>query len=213
MEEGVSFGPKNATPSQVVIKVRTGAEKRSFFGSLKRNLLLREGIESNPGPVTIGETLSWYRNSCQNGKLAESEIKIESVKFFKLSGDDLNRNKKMFKLALEKLVRKDANIQKTLLREIKKLHHKGQGKAGAAFHEIPPTDFFPDISDVNERKMMFFKQCKEELKLSQKYLTWVDKEFKLFSSHNTASPTKELEEGTLTLTRERSSGRNICMIR
>ena len=115
----------------------------------------------------------------------------------------------MFKLALEKLVRKDANIQKTLLSEIKKLHHKGQGKAGAAFHEIPPTDFFPDISDVNERKMMFFKQCKEELKLSQKYLTWVDKEFKLFSSHNTASPTKELREGTLTLTRERSSGRNI----
>ena len=48
MEEGVSFEPKNATLSQVVIKVRTGAEKRSFFGSLKRNLLLREGIESNP---------------------------------------------------------------------------------------------------------------------------------------------------------------------
>ena len=115
MEEGVFFGPKNATPSQVVIKVRTGAEKRFFFGSLKRNLLLRKGIKSNPGPVTIGETLSWYRNSCQNGKLAESEIKIESVKFFKLSGDDLNRNKKMFKLALEKLVRKDANTQKTLL--------------------------------------------------------------------------------------------------
>ena len=56
---------------------------------------------------------------------------------------------------------------------------------------------------------MFFKQCKEELKLSRKYLTWVDKEFKLFSSHKTASPTKELEEGTLTLTRERSSGQNI----
>ena len=88
MEEGVSFGPKNSTPSQVVIKVRTGADKRSFFGSLlKQNLLLREGIESNPGLVTIGETLSWYMNSCQNGKLAESEIKIESVKFFKLLGD------------------------------------------------------------------------------------------------------------------------------
>ena len=94
MEEGVSFGPKNATPSQVVIKVRTGAEKRSFFGSLKRNLLLREGIESNPGPVTIGETLEWYRNSCRNGKLAESEIKVESIKFFKISGDDLNRDKR-----------------------------------------------------------------------------------------------------------------------
>ena len=57
---------------------------------------------------------------------------------------------------------------RTLLREIKKLHHKGQGKAGATFHEIPQTDFFPDISNVNEQKMMFFKQCKEELKLSQK---------------------------------------------
>ena len=64
MEEGVSFGPKNATPPQVVIKVRTGAEKKSFHGSLKRNLLLREGIESNPGPVTIGETLEWYRKTC-----------------------------------------------------------------------------------------------------------------------------------------------------
>ena len=94
MEEGVSFGPKNATSSQVVIKVWTGAEKRSFFGSLKRNLLLREGIESNPGPVTIGETLEWYRNSCQNGKLAESEIKVESIKFVKLSGDNLNRDKR-----------------------------------------------------------------------------------------------------------------------
>ena len=93
----------------------------------------------------------------------------------------------MFKQALEKLVKMDANTERTLLREIKKLHHKGQGKAGAAFHEIPPTDFFPDISDVNERKMMFFNQCKEELKSSRKYLTWVDKEFKLFSSHNTAS--------------------------
>ena len=70
MEEGVFFGPKNATPSQVVIKVRTGAGKRSFFESLERDLLLRVGTESNPGPVTIGETLEWYRNSCQNGKLA-----------------------------------------------------------------------------------------------------------------------------------------------
>ena len=77
----------------------------------------------------------------------------------------------------------------------------GQGKAGAAFHEIPPTDFFPDSSDVNERKMMFFNQCKEDLKLSQ-----VDKKFKLFSSHKTASPTKEVEKGTLKLTMERSSG-------
>ena len=48
----------------------------------------------------------------------------------------------MFKREMKKLVRKDANTQNTLLREIKKFQHKGQGKAGAAFHEIPPTDFF-----------------------------------------------------------------------
>ena len=104
MEEGVSFGPKNDTPSEVVIKVRTSTEKRSFFGSLKRNLLnLREGIETNPGPVTIGKTLEWYRNSCLNGKLAESEIKVESVEFFKSTGDDLNIDKKMFKRAMKNL--------------------------------------------------------------------------------------------------------------
>ena len=57
MEEGVSFGPTNATPYEVMIKVRTSTEKRSFFGSLKRNLLLRDGIETNPGPVMIGKTL------------------------------------------------------------------------------------------------------------------------------------------------------------
>ena len=94
MEEGVSFGPKNATPFQVVIKVRTGAEKRSFFGNLKRNLLLREEIESNPDPVTIGETLEWYRNSCRNGKLAESEIKVESVNFSKVQETTLTEIKR-----------------------------------------------------------------------------------------------------------------------
>ena len=47
--------------------------------------------------------------------LSKRKIKVESVKFFKLSGDDLNRDKKMFERAMEKLVRKDANTQKTLL--------------------------------------------------------------------------------------------------
>ena len=136
MEEGVCFGPKNATPSQVVIKVRTGAGKRSFFESLERDLLLRVGMESNPGPVTIGETLEWYRNSCQNGKLAESEIKVESVKFFKLSGDDLNRYKTMFNRAMEKLVRKDANTKKTLGgKEFEWRHIKGIPiQTGTYFH-------------------------------------------------------------------------------
>ena len=96
MEEGVSFGPTNATPYEVMIKVRTSTEKRSFFGSLKRNLLLRDGIETNPGPVMIGKTLDleWYRNSCRNGKLAESEIKVESVNFSKVQETTLTEIKR-----------------------------------------------------------------------------------------------------------------------
>ena len=91
--------------------------------------------------------------SWQNQK---SKLKVSRFSNFQ---ETTLTEKKMFKLALEKLVRKDANIQKPLLREIKKLHHKGQGKAWVAFHEIAPTDFSPDISDVNERNIMFFKQC------------------------------------------------------
>ena len=84
MEEGVFFGPKNATPSQVVIKVRTGAEKRSFFGSLKQNLLLREGIESNPGPVTIGETLACTKTVVQmeSWRNQKSKLKVSSFSNF-----------------------------------------------------------------------------------------------------------------------------------
>ena len=84
MEEGVSFGPKNTTPSQVVIKVRTGAEKTSFFGSLKQNLLLREGIESNPDPVTIGETLEWSGTVVEMGswRNKKSKLKVSSFSNF-----------------------------------------------------------------------------------------------------------------------------------
>ena len=74
----------------------------------------------------------------------KSKLKVSSFSNFQETTFKVNnRNKKMFKQALEKLVKMDANTQKTLLREIKKLHHKGQGKARAAFHEIPPNDFFP----------------------------------------------------------------------
>ena len=78
MEEGVFFGPKNATPSQVVIKVRTGAEKRSFFGSLKRNLLLREGIEGNPGPVTIALEKPWNGTGTELSKWEAGGLRNQS---------------------------------------------------------------------------------------------------------------------------------------
>ena len=38
---------------------------------MKRSLLVREGVESNPGPQTIRETLDWYRDTLKNGRSAQ----------------------------------------------------------------------------------------------------------------------------------------------
>ena len=46
-------------------------QEKGCFSTIKRNLLVREGVESNP---SIGETLEWYRETLQNGKLSEAKI-------------------------------------------------------------------------------------------------------------------------------------------
>ena len=43
--------------------------------------LVREGVEANPGPPSIGETLDWYRETLQNGKLSEAKIESEALIF------------------------------------------------------------------------------------------------------------------------------------
>ena len=91
---------------------------------LKTNLLVREGMESNPGPRSIGETLEWYRENQQNGKLSEAKIKSESLKFFHLSSESQMKDKKLFKRALEGLVSAHTKSQKNLLREVFKMHIK-----------------------------------------------------------------------------------------
>jgi hypothetical protein len=62
---------------------------------VKRKLLVREGVESNPGPPSVGQTLEWYEVI---KRLSEANIKSEALKFFTLSRE----NKKQFKKALEK---------------------------------------------------------------------------------------------------------------
>ena len=47
--------------------------------------MLREGVERNPGPASIGQTLEWYKTTLQNGKVSEAKIKSEALRFFKLS--------------------------------------------------------------------------------------------------------------------------------
>ena len=60
-----------------------------------------------------------------------------------------------------------------------------------------------------KRKALFVQQCREEMKLSAKYLSWIDKDFQLFNESKKVTPSKiEQKVGeTIKLTRE--SGPNI----
>ena len=52
------------------------------FSTVRRALLLQQGIESNPGPTTIGEAIEWYRETCKSGNRSEEQIKTEALRFF-----------------------------------------------------------------------------------------------------------------------------------
>ena len=83
---------------QVIERMLHIQQKASF---MKRSLLVREGVESNPGPQTIRETLDWYRDTLKNGKCSEAKIKEEALIFFNLSSANKMKDEKIFKKALE----------------------------------------------------------------------------------------------------------------
>ena len=169
-----------------------------------RSQLLREGVESNPGPQSIRETLNWYRETLQNGKCSEAKIKSESLTFFDLSSANQMKDKKLFKKSLEGLVKAHTKTQKNILREVLKMHD-GRG----AFHDLPPDEFSSQISDEKKRKALFVQQCREEMKFSAKYLSWIDKDFQLFHERKKMTPStiEQKVGGTIKLTRE--SGPNM----
>ena len=145
------------------------------FSIVRRTLLLQQGRESNPGPTTIGEAVEWYRETCKSGKRSEEQIKTEDLRFFILTSAEQSKDKKLFKRALESLMKANTNQFKLLQKEARKMH---KGKGGS--YEIPPEDFCPDVSDEKKRKVMFSEQCREEVKVGRKYLRWIDTNFDLF---------------------------------
>ena len=54
--------------------------------------------------------------------------------------------------------------------------HNGKG----AFNDLPPDDFSTQISDEKKRKALFVQQCREEMKIGSKNLSWIDNDFELF---------------------------------
>ena len=127
---------------------------------MKRSLLVREGVESNPGPQTIRETLDWYRDTLKNGKCSEAKIKEEALIFFNLSSANKMKDEKIFKKALENLVKANTNTQNNILREVLKIHN-GKG----AFNDLPPDDFSAQISDEKNGKPCLSSNVERKSKL------------------------------------------------
>ena len=127
------------------------------FSIVRRALLLQQGIESNPGPTTIGEAVEWYWETCKSGKRSEEQIKIEALRFFLLTSADQSKDKKLFKKALESLMKANINQINLLQKEARKIQN---GKGGN--YEIPPEDFCPDIRDENNGRQCYLNSAEKK---------------------------------------------------
>ena len=79
--------------------------------------------------------------------LTFAKIKEDVLIFFNLSSANQMKDKKIFKKALENLVKANTYTQNNILREVLKIHN-GKG----AFNDLPPDDFSAQISDEKNGK-------------------------------------------------------------
>ena len=128
-------------------------------------------------PVTNGGAIDWYRSILSNGKISEEKIKTEAGKFFNLSSEDKAKDKKVFKIRLEGLLKSQKNIETNLVREILKAKG-GQGKQC----ENPPRDFLSDVDCEKKRRLSFLKSARDEVKSGLKFQDWRSQRFSLFGS-------------------------------
>ena len=176
------------------------------FGVINMILLIRSGLERNPGPVnpSIGDTLAWLDDLHKDGKVSEEKLKSEAQIFF---SHEIVEDKKGVKKKLSDLVLRRKKQILTLQRELQ-IQLSGKGKHG----EIAPDDFFPDIDDQKERNSMFTKMCRADAKDSEEYKKWLEERFDSrvgFNKQKTKATGGESESGGFKLVRERSSGCNI----
>ena len=168
---------------------------------------------SSPCQPTNNETLRWYKESLENGKVSEDRFKSEAVAFFNLSSENTTKSKPMFKREILNFVTMHANMQKNLTRDF--LRH--QGGSGKHFEE-PPNDFEAEIKDEKERKKMFSKFGREGMISSKSYNKWLGQDCNIFtdsmerSTERSVNEDEDIEDGLnekIKLVRERSSGHNI----
>ena len=88
------------------------------------------------GSQTNGSAIDWYKNLTSCGKVSEEKIKAESVAFFMLSPEEKTKDKKMFKIRLEELVKMQRSTETSLMREVMK-SNGGNGK-----QYVNPPEYF-----------------------------------------------------------------------
>ena len=95
--------------------------------------------------------------TCKSGKRSEEQIKIEALRFFLLTSADQSKDKKLFKKALESLMKANINQINLLQKEARKIQN---GKGGN--YEIPPEDFCPDIRDENNGRQCYLNSAEKK---------------------------------------------------
>ena len=68
---------KTFSPVLQVVERLWEEEESGFFSVVRKSLLVREGVEANPGPPSIGETLDWYRELCRMGNYQRQKSNLK----------------------------------------------------------------------------------------------------------------------------------------
>ena len=120
--------------------------------------------------------------------MSKSKIKDEALLFFQVSPEERLKDKKVFKICLEDLLKIKKNTEEFLMQDVL----KEEGGKGNHF-EIPPADFLSDVDCAKKRRLALFdtpasKKCHQEKEIVSCLVTG---------------------EESIKLVRERSSGDNI----
>ena len=77
---------------------------------------------TNPEQPTNNETLQWFKESLENGKVSEEKFKSEAISFFNLAPEQRTKSKQIFKREILNFMTVHTNTQKNLTREFLQEH-------------------------------------------------------------------------------------------
>ena len=121
----------------------------SFWFECSGNVQLNfDAVMDTPKVQTNGSAVYWYNKLKSGGKVSETKIKDEALLFFKVSPEERLKDKKVFKIHLENLLKIKKSTEELLMQDVL----KEKGGKGNHF-EIPPADFLSDIDCAKKRRL------------------------------------------------------------